>query len=177
MVEKLSPPSLAKLTVETYLKNNNLPEASSYKVEAETEKAGTFVCIKTKSGDLRGCIGTILPTKDTIEEEIIQNAISASQKDNRFQPVTEAELDNLVYSVDVLQAPVPVKEISELDPLIYGIIVRSNSGKQALLLPALDGIDTIETQIAVAKRKGGIPMEEPIQLYKFKVDRYKGSAD
>lgn len=173
MVEKLSPPSLARKTIEQYIGANNLLEHSDYKVTGvETNQAATFVSIKLKDGNLRGCVGTIFPTKETIEEEIIQNAISASTKDNRFNPIGPDELDNLVISVDVLQQPEPIKDISDLDPKVYGIIIKSISGKQALLLPDLEGVDTVEQQITIAKRKAGIPMNESIHVFRFKVDRY-----
>jgi AmmeMemoRadiSam system protein A len=173
MIEKLSPVSLARKTVENYIKFNVSLKPSDYKVvDVDLAKAGTFVSIKLKNGDLRGCIGTIFPVCETIEEEIIHNAISASTTDPRFNPIGPEELDNLVFSVDVMGAPLQIKDISELDPKNYGIIVKSNSGRQALLLPDLEGVDTIEKQISITKRKAGISMNEPVQIFRFKADRY-----
>lgn len=173
MVEKLSPTCLARKTVESYIRDKQKLIPGNYKVtDVDVEKAGVFVSIKLKNGDLRGCIGTIFPVQNTIEEEVVRNAISASTEDPRFNPITADELDNLVFSVDVMQPPEPIKDISELDPQKYGIIVKSESGKQALLLPSLEGIDTIEKQIGVTKRKAGISMTEPVHIFRFRADRY-----
>jgi hypothetical protein len=173
MVEKLHPASLARKTVEQYILSKEKTSPTEYKItDVEVDQAGAFVCIKKKNGDLRGCIGTIFPTKETVEDEIINNSISAATGDPRFSPVGQNELDDLEYTVDILHKPEPINNINDLDPKIYGIIVKSDSGKQALLLPDLEGVDTIEKQISITKRKAGIPMNEPVHIFRFKVDRY-----
>ncbi len=133
-------------------------------------KAGVFVSLK-KEGELRGCIGTFIPTQPNIAQEIIQNAISAAAKDPRFAPVGEEELDELSYSVDVLSAPVEA-DIGELDPARYGVIVESG-WKKGLLLPDLEGVDTVEEQVSIARSKAGIGAGEPVKLYRFEVKRHK----
>ncbi|MFH0702502.1 MAG: AmmeMemoRadiSam system protein A [bacterium] len=169
----MKPYELAKLTVEKYITEEQLPEFPQELTGINIEKAGTFVCIKTKDDNLRGCIGTIFPTKQNIIEEIIYNSISAATADTRFQKIQNNELNNLKYSVDVLYTPEKISLITELDPKIYGIIVVSaKTRKQALLLPDLDGIDTVESQISACMRKAGIPPNEPIIIHKFKVERY-----
>ncbi|MGD9580995.1 MAG: AmmeMemoRadiSam system protein A [Vampirovibrionia bacterium] len=173
MVEKLSPPALARKTVENYIANNYKLNYDDYKIVGlEIEEAGVFVSIKLKNGDLRGCIGTIFPTRPTVEQEIIDNAISASTRDPRFNPIVTSELDNLVFSVDVMQKPEQITDVKELDCQRYGIIIKSEDGRQALLLPALEGVDTVEQQIAITRRKGGIGMTEPVHIYRFRADRY-----
>ncbi|MGI5872108.1 MAG: AmmeMemoRadiSam system protein A [Bacillota bacterium] len=134
------------------------------------ERAGVFVSIK-KHGELRGCIGTIQPVQANVAEEIRANAISAAFRDPRFDPVEPEELNDLVYSVDVLTPPEPVASLAELDPKVYGVIVRQN-GRSGLLLPDLPGIDTAEEQVAIARRKAGIPADSPVQLERFRVVRY-----
>lgn len=135
------------------------------------QKAGVFVSLK-KSGRLRGCIGTIVPTCPSVAEEIIQNAISAATSDPRFDPVEEHELDEIVYSVDVLTAPEPIQSVDELDPKRYGVIVRKGM-RTGLLLPNLDGIDTVEEQVSIACQKAGLRPDEPnIKLERFEVIRY-----
>ena len=135
------------------------------------QRAGVFVSIH-KFGKLRGCIGTILPTTDSIYREIIQNAISAATRDPRFSPITEDELEFLEISVDVLSTPEIVHNYFELDPKRYGVIVSSGM-KRGLLLPDLDGIDDIPTQIEIAMRKGNITIDEEITIQKFEVVRHK----
>ncbi len=130
-----------------------------------------FVSIK-KHGNLRGCIGTIEPTKPGAVEEVIANAVSAGVRDPRFEPVKEEELGDLEYSVDVLLPVEPVKSLKQLDPKKYGVVVRSG-WRSGLLLPNLEGIDTAAEQVAIARRKAGISPEEPVELERFEVVRYE----
>jgi len=161
---------VARETLERYVKNEPLPDISGIPEEFRT-RAGVFVSIK-KHGNLRGCIGTVEPTRPNIVEEVVANAISAGNFDPRFQPVREEELDDLEYSVDVLKPPEPVGGINELDPQKYGVIVRAGR-RSGLLLPNLEGIDTAEEQISIARQKAGIRPDEKIKLERFEVVRYK----
>lgn len=135
------------------------------------KRAGVFVSLKQR-GHLRGCIGTFAPTKASIAEEIIANAVSAGSADPRFFPVEADELNDLVYSVDILSEPEPVEDLKELDPKKYGVILRRGH-RSGLLLPDLDGVETVEEQVSIAKQKAGIRMEEPVEMYRFSVTRYK----
>ena len=133
-------------------------------------RAGVFVSLK-KQGELRGCIGTVEPVRDTLAVEIIENAISAASKDPRFRPVDEDELAVLRVSVDILGAPERVAGPGDLDVRRYGVIVRAG-GKGGLLLPDLEGIASVEAQLSIARLKGGIGESEPVELYRFVVERY-----
>jgi AmmeMemoRadiSam system protein A len=139
--------------------------------KAKTQKAGTFVSIH-KNGELRGCIGTISPTKDDIIQEIINNSISASGHDPRFNAVEPKELMDLDIKVDILMDPELIKSKCELDVNEYGVIVEKGH-KRGLLLPNLDGVDTIEEQVRIAMDKAGISKEEGMRLYRFKVIRHE----
>jgi len=144
---------------------NDLPD------EMYNDKAGAFVSIH-KKGSLRGCIGTISPSTDSIASEIIQNAISAGLSDTRFTPVKAEELPFLVYKVDILSPAQPISDESELDVKRYGVIVTSGH-KRGLLLPNLDGVDTVEEQINIAKNKAGIHPGETVRLERFEVIRHE----
>ena len=133
-------------------------------------QAGVFVSIH-KDGKLRGCIGTFLPTRDNIAQEIISNAVSAATRDPRFDPIRPEELKWLEINVDVLSAPEKISGPEELDVKRYGVIVSSGS-RRGLLLPDLDGVDTVEEQISIARRKGGIHEGEKITLERFEVVRH-----
>jgi AmmeMemoRadiSam system protein A len=147
------------------------PPASLFELfPALRRQAGVFVSLK-KQGELRGCIGTIEPVRDTLAVEIVENAISAASKDPRFRPVDEDELAVLRVSVDILSAPERVAGPGDLDVWRYGVIVRSG-GKRGLLLPDIEGIASVEEQISVARKKGGIGELEPVELYRFVVERY-----
>ena len=163
---------LARQTIEAYVGERkqisiprDLPE------EMYESRAGIFVSLK-EEGRLRGCIGTIAPVQKNIAEEIIANAISASTKDPRFHPVQSDELDKLVYSVDVLGTPEAITSPDELDVKRYGVIVTKGR-KRGLLLPNLDGVDTVEDQITIAKQKAGISTyDDAVQLERFEVVRH-----
>lgn len=163
---------LARLSLETYIKERkNLKRPNQLPKELIDQKAGVFVSLK-KYGRLRGCIGTISPVEDSVADEIIQNAVSAGVGDPRFQPITEDELPDIVYSVDVLEKPEPIQSISQLDPKQYGVIV-SKGRKRGLLLPNLEGVTTPEQQISIALKKAGISEDETFNLERFKVVRHK----
>lgn len=133
-------------------------------------RAGAFVSLK-KRGELRGCIGTIEPQRDNLAVEIVENAISAASKDPRFRPVAEEELVELKVSVDILGVPECVAGPGELDVLRYGLIVRSGA-RRGLLLPDIEGIASVEEQLSIARKKGGIGELEHVELYRFQVERY-----
>ncbi|TET50350.1 MAG: AmmeMemoRadiSam system protein A [Dehalococcoidia bacterium] len=161
---------LAKETVESHVREGKTPEPQELTAEMK-ERAGVFVSLH-KHGELRGCIGTFEPTKDNVAEEIIANAISSSTRDPRFPPVVASELEDLEYSVDILTEPEPVTDISQLDHRRYGVIVESGS-KKGLLLPDLEGVDSVEEQIVICRLKAGISVGEPVLLYRFQVRRFK----
>jgi len=161
---------VARETLEKHVKGEP-PVDVSCMPEEYKKRAGVFVSIK-KRGNLRGCIGTIEPTRPSIAEEVVANAISAGINDPRFQPVSQEELADLEYSVDVLQPTEPVSGFNELNPEKYGVIVRSGR-RSGLLLPNLEGVDTVEEQVSIARQKAGIGPNEPVQLERFEVIRYK----
>jgi hypothetical protein len=161
---------LAKKTVESYVKKGKIisPKELTPKMR---QRAGVFVSIH-KSGELRGCIGTIEPQRNNVAEEIITNAISSATRDPRFLPITPSELKDLEYSVDVLTKPESIQSKDQLDPKRYGVIVEAG-GRKGLLLPDLEGVDSVDEQIDICRQKGGIGPNEPVKLYRFEVKRYK----
>ena len=162
---------LARNAVEAYVRSRKVLEVpKDLPKEMYTDQAGAFVSIK-ENGALRGCIGTIQATQTCIAEEIIGNAISASSRDYRFSPIEEEELEQLTISVDILGEREPVASADDLDVLRYGVIVTKGD-KRGLLLPNLEGVDTVEEQIAIAKRKAGIGISEKAALERFEVVRH-----
>ena len=167
---------LAKNAIEEYIrtgKKSEVPE--NLPAEFYDIKKGVFVTIYIKNTKtLRGCIGTFLPTKENVAQEIVDNAISAAIHDYRFNPVLESELDNLIYEVSLLNPPEQINSVENLDAKKYGVIVKSLGGKTGLLLPDIEGVKTPEEQISIACQKAGIDLEiEKIELFKFTVSRYK----
>ena len=166
-------PALARRAVETFTQTGEVLDLSISQAGLLGARAPCFVCLKMRDGELRGCIGTIEPAKDTLAQEIVANAISAATSDPRFDPVNESELADLIYSVDVL-LPAEPTEMDELDPSVYGVIVEDESEtRRGLLLPDIPGVETAQQQVDIAKRKAGISPEMPVKLSRFKVERYR----
>jgi len=162
---------LARETIENYVRYGKvISPPEDLPLELKENRKGVFVSLK-KFGNLRGCIGTFMPTQKNIAQEIIRNAISAAVEDPRFPPLSVTELENLDISVDILSSPEEVSDPTQLDPKKYGVIVSSGY-KKGLLLPDLEGVETVEQQIDIARRKAGISPEEKIRLYRFEVKRF-----
>lgn len=171
--------ALAHRTVDEYVRYgqrltlSNADPLTTELRECCAGQAATFVSIHKKDGNLRGCIGTFMPLHETIAEEVIENAIGSASRDPRFYPVQEWELDELAISVDVLSAPEAIASPRELDPQIYGVIVLDREGKRrGLLLPMLEQVTSAEQQVQIARQKAFIGPEEPVQLLRFRVQRY-----
>ena len=162
---------LARQTIERYIRKGEvLTVPEDLPQEMLDTQAGAFVSIH-KQGRLRGCIGTIGPTRDSLAEEIINNAISASTEDPRFPAITENELKLLEINVDVLGEPEYIHSMDQLDVKRYGVIVTKGY-RRGLLLPDLEGVDTPEEQVSIAKRKAGIRDDEDVKLERFEVIRH-----
>lgn len=167
--------TLAENAVSEYVRHGQrleLPDVEQLPPELRA-RAGTFVSIHTRDGDLRGCIGTFMPMRANVAEEVVENAIASATRDPRFYPVQEWELPNLEISVDVLGEPEPIQSMSELDPQTFGVIVMDQEGKRrGLLLPMLEQVQTTEQQVAIARQKAFIGADEDVQLFRFRVQRF-----
>jgi AmmeMemoRadiSam system protein A len=169
---------LARAAISRLLLGDPLPTRSVVDTDREDDvlwevERACFVSIKTLHGDLRGCIGTILPTQPSLDLEIISNAVAASTRDPRFPPMKASELGDVTLSVDVLSLPEPISDRSALDPAVWGVIV-SRGVLRGVLLPDLEGVDTVEQQLGIAARKAGIRrIDDAVTIERFRVDRYK----
>jgi AmmeMemoRadiSam system protein B/AmmeMemoRadiSam system protein A len=172
LIKRMSPlAELAKETVETYVKEGRVLKPPRKLTPEMKAKAGVFVSIH-KLCRLRGCIGTFEPQQANVALETITNAVSSASCDPRFPPVAPKELKDLEYNVDVLTPPEPIEGEDQLDPRKYGCIVECDF-RRGLLLPDLEGVDTVDYQISICRQKAGIAPGEPVKLYRFEVKRYK----
>ena len=164
---------LARQSLTSYIKDGKkLKQPEGLPEELTGRRAGAFVSLH-KNGELRGCIGTIGPTTSCIAQEIIDNAVSASTRDPRFPAVKESEIPELEINVDVLGEAEDIDSLDMLDVKKYGVIVSTPDGRRGLLLPDLEGVDTVEDQVSIAMYKGGIYTDEMIYLQRFEVVRHK----
>ncbi len=161
---------LARRVIGAYIEEGEAPRLPGRLPDFLTKRRGCFVTLK-KEGSLRGCIGTIEPTRETLAEEIENNALAAAKDDPRFAPVKREELSGLSVSVDVL-SPLEAADEASLDPSRYGVVVVSGARK-GVLLPDLKGIDAVEKQLALARGKAGIPEGAQCELYRFDVVRHE----
>jgi AmmeMemoRadiSam system protein A len=170
---QLAPIELARAAVEAYIRHNKRIEPPADVSGVLSERAGVFVTLRTLAGDLRGCIGTVEPSQPNVAAEIIQNAITSATLDPRFTPVLEKELDRIVYSVDVLQPAELVSGPQDLDPALYGVMIESLDGlRRGLLLPRIEGLDTVEQQWLAVHHKAGIKLGTPVRVERFTVTRF-----
>jgi AmmeMemoRadiSam system protein A len=166
-------PELALDAIKKYITDSEVIECPEEILRGYPEAQGCFVGIHLLDDSLRGCIGTILPTKQFLGDEIIANAIAAATRDNRFEPISNIELDNLKVSVDVLSAPTIVENMDMLDPKRFGIIVSADDGRSGVLLPDLPGVNTVLEQIKTCLQKGNIDEGEDIKIQSFESKRYE----
>jgi AmmeMemoRadiSam system protein A len=165
---------LARQAVEHYVGSGRLVDPPADLPPVLRERSGTFVTLRAL-GKLRGCIGTLAPTRPDIAREIIACAVAAARHDPRFPPVRLDELARLAYEVDLVGSLQPVEGPHALDPRLYGVLVEADT-RRGVLLPDLDGVDTAEQQIAIARRKAGLAPDAPVQLYRFAVRRFVEEA-
>jgi len=161
---------LARKTIESYVREGTTIAPPAELTPEMQQQAGVFVSLHAH-GDLRGCIGTFQATTPNVAQEVIRNAIHAATQDPRFAPVRPNELADLDISVDVLTSPEPIDSLEQLDPKRYGVIVQSG-WRRGLLLPDLEGVDTVEYQVDIARRKAGIGPHEAVKLFRFEVKRF-----
>lgn len=163
---------LAYKAIETYLKTGQLMSPPDPLPAELVEPGAVFVSLHSGDGMLRGCRGTITPTEPNLAEAIIQTAIASATDDPRFPPMAAAELAGLDVKVDVLSELEPVTDVSQLDEKVYGVVVKSG-WRRALLLPDIEAVDSVPRQLELVRRKAGIGANEPVELYRFTVTRYR----
>jgi AmmeMemoRadiSam system protein A len=168
LIPQTNPALFAKEVVKAALENT--PEPQPPQEEFYRQQAASFVSIK-KYGELRGCIGTLQPSEPDLGHEIIRNARSSAFADPRFPPVVLEELIHLTLSVDVLCTPERVEGMHELDIEMYGVIVSCDY-RRGVLLPNLEGVESVEHQLAIACQKAGIAPHEEFEVQRFTVERY-----
>ena len=161
------------MTVELFIADGEIIAPPREPRGVMADRAGAFVTLRTTDGRLRGCIGTVVPTRDTVAEEIIHNAISAATRDPRFAPVEVIELPNLTYGVDVLSPPEEARGPEDLDPSEYGVVIETLDGsRRGLLLPRIEGIDTVDRQWRAVHQKAGVALGTPVRVERFRVTRF-----
>ena len=171
--QDILPYELARQSVEAFIRQRIVIEPPPNPEGILATRAGVFVTLR-RSGELRGCIGTIEPEQSNVAQEIVRNALSAATRDPRFPAVSARELSELSYSVDVLSSPEPARGPEDLDPAVYGVIVETLDGaRRGLLLPRIAGLESVEEQWAAAHAKAGINPGSLVRVERFTVTRFR----
>ncbi|MBI4912677.1 MAG: AmmeMemoRadiSam system protein A [Acidobacteria bacterium] len=163
---------LARQTIEAWVRSGRLPQDPGVPVLPELRRPGACFVSLHRRGELRGCIGTLEPCHASLGAEIRENAVAACSRDRRFPPLEAGELQDLEVKVDVLSPLESVEGVSALDPRRFGVVVEDDAGRRGVLLPDLEGVDSPGQQLAIARRKAGIPGDEKIRIQRFTVERH-----
>jgi AmmeMemoRadiSam system protein A len=162
--------ALARDAVERYVRSGLVAERPPDAPEALSRPSGVFVTLRVR-GRLRGCVGTLAPARADAAAEIVACAIAAASTDPRFPPVRPDELTDLHYEVDVVGFVETVAGPGELDPKVYGVLVEAE-GRRGVLLPDLEGVESVERQIEIARAKAGLAADVVVRLSRFRVHRF-----
>ena len=162
---------LARQAVEHHVRNRDLFTPATDPPSMLKNPGAAFVTLRLGKA-LRGCIGTLGPTKPTLSHEIIANAVAAASSDPRFPPVAARELAVLLYEVDILGVVEPIPDESHLDPEEYGVVVEAGS-RRGVLLPAIEDVTSVRQQVTIARTKASIRPNEAVTLYRFTVTRFR----
>ena len=162
-------------SITEYLKTGKAVDTNKALTEKELlQKKACFVTLRSRNGNLRGCIGTLSPVYNNLFTEIVKNAISSAVNDSRFPKLTIDELTEISLSVEVLSEPEKIDSINKLNPQKYGLIISDGSYRRGVLLPDIEGVDTVEEQINIVKQKAGIYElnNDKLEFYRFTTEKY-----
>ncbi|MCK5212033.1 AmmeMemoRadiSam system protein B [Candidatus Parcubacteria bacterium] len=120
--QKIELLNIAKKTVEAKVRGEKLPEFD-VRDERLNWKEGAFVTLKIR-GELRGCIGQIIPSAKPLWQVVRDMAVSASTEDPRFPPVSENELEKLEYEISILSAPKRIDDWQKIEMGKHGVIIK-----------------------------------------------------
>jgi AmmeMemoRadiSam system protein A len=134
--------------------------------------APVFVTLHLPRGELRGCMGTLVAREPDVRRETLRCAVLAATEDPRFAPLPLDELGLVTIDVTVLCPLEPIAGPELLDPKRYGVVVSDGQGRRGVLLPDLPGIDDVETQLRIVRRKAGISSQAQIDLKRFEALRF-----
>ncbi len=150
---------IAKITVENYVKDKKTPEFT-VSDERLQRKEGAFVTLH-KDGQLRGCIGQIVPSEKPLWQVVRDMAMVACSEDYRFNPVSEKELDKIDYEVSVLSVPASIDNWQNVELGKHGVIVRKGL-RGGVFLPqvaAETGWTREEFLGQLCSQKAGLPSD------------------
>ncbi len=130
---------LARQSIEHAVRGQGLPPLHLAAMTPSMQALGASFVTLTLSGELRGCVGALEPTRP-LAEDVRHNAVAAAQEDYRFPPVGAAELKEIHIEISRLTVPVPLEYTTPEDLLnklqtgLDGVIIK-DGWKRATFLP------------------------------------------
>jgi AmmeMemoRadiSam system protein A len=165
-------PQIARRSIEAAFRGDSVePDIAAPGILGE--RHAVFVTIRGLRRQLRGCVGTLAPQFVNTAEETWHVARDAALRDGRFEPVSARELEQLRFEVSVLMPLEEATSTAELDPRHYGVVVSTDDGRRGVLLPDVEGVETVGQQLEIARSKGGIGEDEPVRIQKFVVKKFR----
>jgi AmmeMemoRadiSam system protein A len=161
-------PSLARSAIDLWLRKGSRLNIETVPAPA----APVFVTLHSDDGQLRGCMGTLVAREPDVRWETVRCAILAATDDPRFASLPLDELVHVTIDVTVLCPMEPIGTSELLDPKRYGVVVSDAQGRRGVLLPDLEGIDDVETQLRIVRRKAGIPLGAKMDMKRFEALRF-----
>jgi AmmeMemoRadiSam system protein B/AmmeMemoRadiSam system protein A len=152
--------NIARSTVESYVKTGKKPNFNITD-ERLNRKEGAFVTLH-REGQLRGCIGQIIPTNKPLWEVVRDTAVSSCSEDHRFNPVTEKELDSIDYEISVLSVPAEIDDWNKIELGKHGVIVKNGLFNSGVFLPQVateTGWSKKEFLEQLCWQKAGLPKD------------------
>ena len=141
---------------------------------------GVFVTL-TEHGELRGCIGTIMPVSPLVQA-IASNALSAAFGDPRFEPVEEAEFGDLCIEISLLSVPAELafSTLAELESKLAathpGVILHRGIYQATFLPQVWEQLPDVHGFLEALCHKAGLPkasLSQPgLSVFTYEVEAF-----
>ncbi len=165
---------LAHQAAETFVKHQQyIAVPQMIPMEAAIQRACYVTMYENPGHRFRSVFGHPLPQQSSLAQEVIVNTVGAVQN-NQSRYLRLVDLKYMVFSITILGPMERITSQYHLNPQLYGLYVRSDRGKNAIILPQRTGIETPDEQVATAMRESGIESDnEAVFMYRFSVMHYE----
>ncbi|OFX19754.1 MAG: hypothetical protein A2041_05040 [Bacteroidetes bacterium GWA2_31_9b] len=167
----------AKIAFETilfYKTTGQIRKMDEEKISADLKlNLSCVISIVDLQDNLLASFGKVNPENKTLYEEIVANTIHLLD-DKKNKKITKENLSEIKVYVDILSEPQKVTDLKEVKPSKHGIVVQNEKGKQGFTVPDIKKPKSIEQQIEIAKKQGGLKEKNilELELFSFHITRY-----
>ena len=162
-----------------------LPTLQDLEHPALRESGACFVTLY-RQGELRGCIGSLIPHRCSLAGDVRQQALAAAFHEPRFPPLEGREWSKIHIEVSVLGPPLPIVFSSEADLIAQlvpgrdGLILRCGPHQSTLLPSVWETLKDPREFLRALKRKAGLPADfwdTSVQIERYRVDAYRETSE